>query len=169
MKDPEKLVEAFKEAGALLITQPDWKGTGLYLSAVLPPESLIQCTQKLLQESYTLLDISTAEFTEGFLVTYHFDSFLSPGRLALRVLITDKINPTVPSIYPVYQGAEWHERESHDFFGVIFTGNPNLVPLLLPHDLPGPPPLRKNPENLASLFKLNFLGEIKFSAPSWGA
>jgi NADH-quinone oxidoreductase subunit C len=39
--------------------------------------------------------------------------------------------PTLSAIYP---GADWHERETHDFFGVIFSGHPDLTPLLLPED-----------------------------------
>jgi NADH-quinone oxidoreductase subunit C len=114
-----------------------------------------------------LLDISTSEFKECFLISYHFDSFKEPYRLALRVLEGDKNNPTIPSIYPVFQGAEWHERESFDFFGVKFENNPNLIPLLLPDDLPGPPPLRKSPEALASLFQLDFFGEAVFESDSY--
>jgi NADH-quinone oxidoreductase subunit C len=40
----------------------------------------------------------------------------------------------VPTISHVHPGANWHERESHDFFGIIFTGHPGLLPLLLPED-----------------------------------
>jgi len=39
--------------------------------------------------------------------------------------------PTISSVHP---GANWHERETHDFFGVQFTGHPDMSPLLLPED-----------------------------------
>ena len=39
--------------------------------------------------------------------------------------------------------AAWHEREIHEMFGVDVIGHPDLRPLLL-HDVPGPPPLRKD-------------------------
>jgi NADH-quinone oxidoreductase subunit C len=155
-------IKAFlEEKGGSHIQAPDWKKVGLKLSALVPKENLIALSEKLYSEGFTLLDVSTAEFTEGFLVTYHFDKLgdFASERLAFRVLIEDKGNPEVPSIYPVYQGAEWHERESHDFFGVKFVGNPNLVPLLLADDFSGPPPLKKKPEALASLSALKILGE----------
>jgi len=40
----------------------------------------------------------------------------------------------VPTISAVFPGANWHERETHDFFGIRFAGHPNLIPLLLPED-----------------------------------
>ena len=46
----------------------------------------------------------------------------------------DRNNPEIPTISHIYQGANWHERETHDFFGIIFSGHPNLEPLLLPED-----------------------------------
>ncbi|OGQ94141.1 MAG: hypothetical protein A2521_12905 [Deltaproteobacteria bacterium RIFOXYD12_FULL_57_12] len=54
-----------------------------------------------------------------------------------RVLIRSKIpraTPEIPSISSIYAGADWHERETHDFFGIKFVGHPCLKPLLLPED-----------------------------------
>ena len=42
----------------------------------------------------------------------------------------------------VYAGANWHERETYEMFGIGFDGHPNLVPLLLPDGFEGNP-LRK--------------------------
>jgi NADH-quinone oxidoreductase subunit C len=163
----DKWAKVFKDAGALLISKPDPKKEGLFLSAVLEPSAILDASQKLKDDGFSLLAVSTAEFSEGFLVTYLFDSFSQYFRMAIRVLLRDKEHPEVPSLYPVYQGAEWHERESYDFFGVKFTGNPNLIPILLPSDFPDPPPLRKKPEALASLKTLNFFGEEIGASPSW--
>jgi NADH-quinone oxidoreductase subunit C len=43
----------------------------------------------------------------------------------------------------VYRGAAWHERETHEMFGVVFDGHPGLDPLLLPDGFDGVP-LRKD-------------------------
>jgi len=51
--------------------------------------------------------------------------------------------PTVPSIVDIYPGAAWHERETHEMFGVDFDGHPGLAPLLLPPEFEGHP-LRKD-------------------------
>jgi NADH-quinone oxidoreductase subunit C len=156
----------WKEAGALVVSRHDFKVEGLLLSAVVAPKSLLAFARQLYDDGYTLLDISTLEAKEGFFITYHFDSFSEPGRLALRVL-ADPQEPKVPSLYPIFQGAEWHERESCDFFGIDFTDNPNLVPLLLPDDLGGPPPLLKDPKNLAALSSLKVFGTPQIFDPSW--
>ncbi|MDR2460032.1 MAG: NADH-quinone oxidoreductase subunit C [Deltaproteobacteria bacterium] len=156
-----------RDFGALYVTRPDFSKQGIHLSAYLPPEALLDMAQKLKDEGFTLLTITTAEFTEGFVVSYLFDSFTESSRLALRVLLKDKEKAKVPSLYSIYQGAEWHERESYDFFGLIFEDNPNLVPLLLPHDLAGPPPLRKAAGALSSLKAINFQGKLEYADPDF--
>ncbi len=51
--------------------------------------------------------------------------------------------PSVPSLTAVYSGADWHERECAEMFGIDFEGHPNLVKLYLPEDFEGYP-LRKS-------------------------
>ncbi|MDR2442814.1 MAG: NADH-quinone oxidoreductase subunit C [Deltaproteobacteria bacterium] len=159
-------IARFKEIGVLAISRHDFSKEGLVLSAVVATYNLLDIAKELFNDGFTLLDVSTLEAAEGFLVTYHFDNMSAPCRIAIRVLApTDK--PTVPSLYPIFQGAEWHERESFDFFGVRFIGNPNLVPLLLPDDFSGPPPLRKSSENVAPLSALGLFGTVETAVPSW--
>jgi NADH-quinone oxidoreductase subunit C len=45
-----------------------------------------------------------------------------------------RANAELPTILHVFPGANWHERETHDFFGIRFLGHPNLTPFLLPED-----------------------------------
>ncbi len=52
--------------------------------------------------------------------------------------------PELASLTPLFAGADWHERETAEMFGVTFTGHPNPVPLLLPDPPPVPTPLRKS-------------------------
>ncbi|MFD9573252.1 NADH-quinone oxidoreductase subunit C [Streptomyces sp. NPDC059982] len=63
-------------------------------------------------------------------------------RLLLRTTVPHTA-PALPSAVAVYAGAEWHERETHEMFGVVFTDHPHLVPLLLPENFEGHP-LRKD-------------------------
>ena len=51
--------------------------------------------------------------------------------------------PRLDSLVPVFAGADWHERETHEMFGIEFTGHPGLAPLLLPPGFEGHP-LRKD-------------------------
>ena len=58
-------------------------------------------------------------------------------RRLLRVVIHVRVprdNPEIPTISGIFPGANWHERETHDFFGIRFLGHPDLSPLLLPED-----------------------------------
>jgi NADH-quinone oxidoreductase subunit C len=166
MTSIDSLENRFREAGAHVIARHDFKCEGLILSAVIPVGILTDLARWLSDDGYTLLDVSVLEAKEGFLVTYHFDSFKEPGRLALRVLAPTS-NPVLPSLYSVFQGAEWHERESSDFYGVLFAGNPNPVPLLLPDDFNDPPPLRKEPKALAALSALGLFGKPQILDPAW--
>ncbi|MGI0490203.1 NAD(P)H-quinone oxidoreductase subunit J [Alkalinema pantanalense CENA528] len=52
-------------------------------------------------------------------------------------------NPTVPSVYWIWKGADWQERESYDMYGIIYEGHPQLKRILMPEDWLGWP-LRKD-------------------------
>jgi NADH-quinone oxidoreductase subunit C len=51
-------------------------------------------------------------------------------------------SPSLATATEVFRGASWHERETHEMFGIDFVGHPYLVPLLLPDGFEGHP-LRK--------------------------
>ncbi|MFC8792224.1 NADH-quinone oxidoreductase subunit C [Streptomyces cinereoruber] len=65
-----------------------------------------------------------------------------PRRLLVRTTVPHSA-PALPTAVEVYAGAGWHERETHEMFGVDFTGHPNPAPLLLPENFEGHP-LRKD-------------------------
>jgi len=71
-----------------------------------------------------------------------------PGRLArgqglILKTALPRERPELPTATTVYRGANWHERETFEMFGIAFTGHPNLKPLLLPDGFEGTP-LRKD-------------------------
>ncbi|MFF1273661.1 NADH-quinone oxidoreductase subunit C [Streptomyces marokkonensis] len=78
----------------------------------------------------------------GFRVTAHVAALAPVRRLLLRTTVPHEA-PTLPSAVDVYAGAAWHERETHEMFGVDFTGHPGLDHLLLPDTFEGHP-LRKD-------------------------
>ncbi|MER5459412.1 NADH-quinone oxidoreductase subunit C [Streptomyces sp. NPDC002668] len=80
----------------------------------------------------------------GFRVCAHVVSL--EGRSVRRLLVRTTVPheaPELPSAVEIYAGAAWHERETHEMFGVSFTDHPHLVPLLLPDGFEGHP-LRKD-------------------------
>lgn len=62
-------------------------------------------------------------------INYHLHSLVHNVRLRLRAFLPIE-NPTIQSITDIYVGADWQERETYDFFGVVFEGHPNLVRIL---------------------------------------
>ncbi|HYO60927.1 MAG TPA: NADH-quinone oxidoreductase subunit C [Actinomycetota bacterium] len=54
----------------------------------------------------------------------------------------DGQHPVCPSITSIYPGANWHERETYEMFGIVFEGHPRLVNLYLPEDFEGRPLLK---------------------------
>ena len=66
-------------------------------------------------------------------VVYDFNLYSARHRVCLRVR-TPRSNPQIHTIAEIYPIAHWHEREIHEFFGIVFIGHPYLIPLLLPED-----------------------------------
>ena len=63
-------------------------------------------------------------------INYHLYSYSLRHKMVVKTRVPED-RPVVPTVTGVWVGADWHERESHDLFGVRFEGHPNLVPLLL--------------------------------------
>jgi NADH-quinone oxidoreductase subunit C len=75
---------------------------------------------------------------------YHLLSMTHNRRIRLEVTCPDE-DPHVPSVVPVYPTADWHERETYDFFGIIFDGHPALTRIEMPDDWPGHPQRKDYP------------------------
>ncbi|MHA1903842.1 MAG: NADH-quinone oxidoreductase subunit C [Candidatus Thorarchaeota archaeon] len=76
-------------------------------------------------------------------VIYLFWSYKDRLLIQLRVAL-EGLEPSIDSCNDIFQGLEWHERETHEMFGITFKGHPDLGLLLLPDELEGKYPLRKN-------------------------
>jgi NADH-quinone oxidoreductase subunit C len=75
---------------------------------------------------------------------YPFLSLTHNRRLRLEVTAPDA-DPHVPSIVAVYPSNNWHERETWDFFGLVFDGHPALTRIEMPDDWPGHPQRKDYP------------------------
>ncbi len=85
------------------------------------------------------------ELEAGYTVAAFVCRAEGPDR-ARGVLLKTRVprdNPRLASATPVYRGANWHERETYEMFGIEFEGHPELKPLLLPDGFEGHP-LRKD-------------------------
>ena len=77
-------------------------------------------------------------------VVYHLLSMTHNRRIRLEVTAPDA-DPHVPSVVATYPTADWHERETFDFFGLIFDGHPALTRIQMPDDWPGHPQRKDYP------------------------
>ena len=85
---------------------------------------------------------SEHEHPKRFNVDYLFTKLVAGApRVRVRVWVDEA--ETLESLIPVYPTADWHERESFDFFGIEFTGREGLRRLIMPEDWVGHP-LRKD-------------------------
>ncbi|MFF9495098.1 NADH-quinone oxidoreductase subunit C, partial [Streptomyces flaveolus] len=78
----------------------------------------------------------------GFRVAAHVAALAPVRRLLVRTTVPHE-SPVLPTAVAVYAGAAWHERETHEMFGVVFEDHPALDHLLLPEGFEGHP-LRKD-------------------------
>jgi NADH-quinone oxidoreductase subunit C len=93
---------------------------------------------------FSFIDITAVDWPareRRFDVVYHLLSPTKNARIRLKVH-TDDETP-VPSITPVFPGADWFEREAYDFYGILFSGHPDLRRILTDYGFDGYP-LRKD-------------------------
>jgi len=75
---------------------------------------------------------------------YHLQSITHGRRVRLEVAAPDG-DPHIPSLFSVYPTNDWHERETYDFFGIIFDGHPALTRIEMPDDWQGHPQRKDYP------------------------
>ena len=78
----------------------------------------------------------------AFWVDYELRSLPHKHRARVKVGLGEG-DAHLPSVTPLFPTADWHERETFDFYGIVFDGHPDLTRILLPDDWQGYP-LRKD-------------------------
>lgn len=93
-------------------------------------------TDKQSQFNY-LTDITAVHYPEqplSIAVVYHLHSMIHNLRIRIKVFL-DGSYPAIPTATVLWQGANWMERETYDFFGVQFVGHPDLRRILNVDDM----------------------------------
>ncbi|OBY32614.1 NADH-quinone oxidoreductase subunit C [Mycolicibacter kumamotonensis] len=75
---------------------------------------------------------------------YPLRSITHSRRVRLEVAAPDA-DPHIPSLYEIYPTTDWHERETYDFFGIVFDGHPSLTRIEMPDDWHGHPQRKDYP------------------------
>ena len=112
----------------------------------IPKEDILSVVRQLRSSGRfdILMDLCGADYPERakrFEVVYHFFSTKTLQRLRLKCQVGE--DETIESLTPVWDSANWFEREAWDMFGIKFTGHPNLRRLLVHEEFVGHP-LRKD-------------------------
>ncbi len=163
MAEEAKPTEEQAEASQLVETGKisSWLQENGFEHESLEPDHL--GVEVLKVDSAVLVPVATALYAYGFnylqcqgaydagpgddLVSfYHLikvsDDADRPEEVRVKVFLP-RDNPQVPSLYWIWKGADWQERETYDMYGIIFEGHPNLKRILMPEDWVGWP-LRKD-------------------------
>lgn len=116
---------------------------------VTPRGSLLAVLGWLKAHGFDLLvDITCVDYlnyrdaTDRFGLAYLLANTATNERITLRVFVNEP-DLSVPSAVPLWEGANWMEREVFDMFGIVFAGHPDLRRILLP-DAFTAHPLRKD-------------------------
>ncbi|GAB2696236.1 NADH-quinone oxidoreductase subunit C [Mucilaginibacter koreensis] len=81
-----------------------------------------------------LTGIQYPEREQSIGVIYHVHSLVNNLRIRIKVF-TDGVNPHMPSATMLWNGANWMERETYDFFGITFDGHPDMRRILNVDDM----------------------------------
>ena len=118
---------------------------------VVVPRDSLQASLKLLRDQLgfdLLVDITCVDYlnyrdaVDRFGLVYLLASTTTNERITIRVFLNEP-ELTVPSAVPLWEGANWMEREVWDMFGIIFDGHPDHRRILLPEGFEAHP-LRKD-------------------------
>ncbi len=133
-EDPKKKKKEEPRTNGVI--ERDYKVHGYHLDAQVDPTQLLEAVENLDKLKFFIESITGVDWIKEnqLEVIYDFSRYdFDLCRVVIRTRL-DRDNPIVPTITSIYDGASWHERETHDFYGIKFDGHPHLIPLLLPED-----------------------------------
>jgi NADH-quinone oxidoreductase subunit C len=137
----DKLTAAFPQ-----LAHGEYRGQA---RVVVPKESMLATLTWLKQAGFDLLvDVTCVDYLnyrdaqDRFGLVYLLASTATNERLTVRVFLNEP-ELSVPSVVPLWEGANWMEREVYDMFGITFAGHPDLRRILLPDEFEAYP-LRKD-------------------------
>ena len=119
------------------------------LTVIVPKEEIVSIASFLRDDPELAFDllkdlcgVDMMRPEARFEVVYTLYSLANKTYLRLKVRVEEE-DPVVPTVTGVWAGANWHERETYDMFGILFSGHPDLRRLYMPEDFEHYP-LRKD-------------------------
>ncbi|MCI5139615.1 MAG: NADH-quinone oxidoreductase subunit C, partial [Candidatus Electrothrix sp. AR1] len=119
-------------------------GTDYILDLVVPKEQYKEIVQYLKDDKVLGLEmfiqLTCVDWKEYFDIVVHLLSVEGGHKLFLRCRVDkEEDGAEIETISDLYAGADWHEREVYDMFGVRFTDHPDMRRIYLKNDFPGHP------------------------------
>jgi NADH-quinone oxidoreductase subunit C len=109
---------------------------GVHVDVQVAVDQVVRAAQIIDAAGMTLEAITGVDWINDKEMEVVYDYSFTGGE-CFRVVVRTRIprdQPNIPTISEVFPGANWHERETFDFFGINFEGHPQLEYLLLPED-----------------------------------
>lgn len=144
-------------------TACDYAQRGYHLELEVEADKLRSLAECLLKEEMYLVFVGGLDAKPAPRVVYQFASYERPCRLLIRVEVKDN---SVPTISDIFHGANWHERETRDFYGINFTGHPYLKPLILAEEDVDLKPLLKKEADLKEISEISWAVEEPSTEPA---
>lgn len=115
------------------------------LEVAVPAEQIMKIAELVKNElDYKMLmSVTGVDYKTYYEVVYHIYKIDGAYPIVLKCTLPHDEAPEIPSLTPMWSGAEYQEREVYDLMGIVFTGHPDLRRILLADDFPGHP-LRKD-------------------------
>lgn len=151
MKKPEEILQILKEnfPESNLELKTDQPTEAILIASPLDIDKLSLFLRDSSEFQFdSLMNLSGVDEIKVNLLSvyYHLESTKLKHKITLKVS-TDRNKPEVSSVTEIWKGADWHEREAYDLFGIIFLNHPDLRRILMPYDWDAGYPLRKDYEN----------------------
>lgn len=124
------------------VSEADYNACGYHLEAHLEKEQVRDFAQAMLDQGFFLDFVTAVHTVQFFQIVYQFAHPEESCRINAKTDICE--GGSISTISDIYHGANWHERETHDFYGVNFTDHPDLRVLLLAEGDENLKPLLKN-------------------------
>ena len=137
----DELAERLRSAVAGSVVE--WDGVAVWIS----PSSVEDVARFLRDDPESdfqfLNSISAVDFIEHFEVVYHLTSLRRQQTAVVKTKVFGREDLSLPSVYHVWRGADFQEREIWDLMGIHFEGHPNMKRIMLWEGYRGHP-LRKD-------------------------
>jgi NADH/F420H2 dehydrogenase subunit C len=117
----------------------DWRGDSVWVEPAMIADVAHFLRDDPVLDFQYLNSISAVDFVDHFEVVYHLTSLRHEQTAVIKTRVHGRESVALPSVYGVWRGADFQEREIWDLMGVFFEGHPNMKRIMLWEGFQGHP------------------------------